>query len=195
MQQVVTDDDRLLSPTEAERVGAKIRARRKALKLSLRELAARTDLTASFLSLVERGHNTPSLESLRRITAALDVPLFYFTQRDHPDPVVRRNERIKVTFPPGDLTCELLVPNLRSHLEVFISRVHPTAGNIARPTRHASDECIYLMEGRLKVCLQDGEYFLEAGDSIYFNGSTLAEICALGSQEAVFLAAITPPVL
>jgi transcriptional regulator with XRE-family HTH domain len=176
-------------------VGARIRLRRKERGMSLRDLAAKTDLTASFLSLVERGHNTPSLDSLHRIAAALDVPLFYFSQTNGQNPVVRRDERIKITFPPGGLTCELLVPNLRSHLEVFISRVDASAGNIARPTKHASDECIYLIEGQLKVCLQGAEYLLEAGDSIYFNGITLQEICAVGEEQAVFLAAITPPVL
>lgn len=189
-------DEEVQSPTnEAELVGQRIRQRRKERGLSLRELAEQADLTASFLSLVERGHNTPSLDSLRRIAAALDVPMFYFTQSNSHNPVVRRNERIKITFPPGDLTMELLVPNLRSSLEVFISRVHSSAGNIARPTIHASDECIYLLEGRLKVCLQSGEYILETGDSISFNGITLREICAVGEQEAVFLSAITPPVL
>lgn len=180
---------------EAELIGRRIRQRRQERGLSLRELAKQTDLTASFLSLVERGHNTPSLDSLRRIAAALEAPLFYFTQTNGQNPVVRKGERIKVTFPPGNLTVELLVPNLRSHLEVFISRVQPAAGNIARPTIHASDECIYLMEGTLHVCLQQGEYILQAGDSISFNGVTLREIRALGDKEAVFLAAITPPVL
>ena len=176
-------------------VGERIRERRKELGLNLRQLAQKTDLTASFLSLVERGHNTPSLDSLRRITEALDVPLFFFNQTNGQKAIVRRDERIKITFPPGNLTCELLVPNLRNRLEMFISRVHPSAGNIARPTRHSSDECIYLMEGHLKVCLRDGEYDLEAGDSIYFHGSAVREICAIGEDEAIFVAAITPPVL
>jgi transcriptional regulator with XRE-family HTH domain len=180
---------------EVRIVGERIRERRKELGLNLRELAQKTDLTASFLSLVERGHNTPSLDSLRRITGALDVPLFYFNQTNGQNPVVRSDERIKITFPPGNLTCELLVPNLRNRLEMFISRVHPSAGNIARPTKHNSDECIYLMEGQLKVCLQDGEYILDTGDSIYFHGSAVREIYALGEDEAVFVAAITPPVL
>ncbi|MEW5960590.1 MAG: XRE family transcriptional regulator [Chloroflexota bacterium] len=176
-------------------IGEHVRQRRRELGLSLQALAEQTDLTASFLSLVERGRNTPSLDSLRRIAEALDVPLFYFNQTNGQSPLVRRDERIKITFPPGDLTYELLVPNLRNRLEMFISRVHASAGNIARPTKHNSDECIYLMAGRLQVCLQDGVYVLEAGDSIYFHGSAVQEICAVGEAEAVFLSAITPPVL
>ncbi len=193
--QSLPDDIAFPPARQAELVGQRIRQRRKERGLSLRELAELVDLTASFLSLVERGHNAPSLDSLRRIATALDVPMFYFTQSNSPNPVVRRNERIKITFPPGDLTMELLVPNLRGPLEVFISRVHASAGNIARPTTYASDECLYVLEGELQVCLQSGEYILETGDSITFNGITLREICALGEQEVVFLSAITPPVL
>lgn len=179
--------------------GAQIRARRKELALSLEELAQRTGLTASFLSLVERDMSNPSLESLRHIAEALEVPPFYFSQENAStqtplNPVVRAGERIKITFPPGDVTSELLVPNLRSKLEVFISRVQPAAGNVARTPKTASEECLYMMEGRLRVVLHDQEYILEAGDSVYIHGAALREISAIGEGEAVFLSAITPPI-
>jgi transcriptional regulator with XRE-family HTH domain len=176
-------------------VGARIRARRKELGMSLGELAGRTDLTASFLSLIERNRNNPSLDSLYRIAEALDVPPFYFSQQAATrNPVVRHGERIKITFPPGDVTSELLVPNLRSRLEVFVSRVRSAAGNVARTPKTDSEECLYLMEGRLRVVLDDQVYELEAGDSIYIHGFALREIRALGDTEAVFLSAITPPI-
>jgi len=175
--------------------GARIRERRQGLHLSLQELAALTGLTASFLSLIERDINSPSLESLRRIAEALEVPFFYFTQSNSENPVVRRNERLKITFPPGDITVELLVPNLHHRLEVFISRPHPSAGNIARTPMHDSEECIYLMQGRLHVRLNGTDYILKPGDTIYFHGSTVQEICALGKREAAFISIVTPPVL
>ena len=176
-------------------IGIRIRARRKELNLSLEELSKRTGLTASFLSLIERDHSSPSLESLRRISEALDVPLFHFSRVNGQNPVVRRDERVKITFPPGDLTCELLVSNLRNRLEVFIARVHPSAGNIARTPKYDSEECIYVLEGSLRVKLNDTDYTLNQGDSIHFHGSALREISASGKREAVFLSAITPPIL
>ncbi len=176
-------------------LGPRIRDRRRELGLSLQELAERTGLTASFLSLIERNRNEPSLESLRRIAEALQVPLFSFAQADTENPVVRRSQRVKITFPPGNLTCEMLVPNLRRRLEVFISRTQPSAGNIARPVHPDSEECLYLLEGRLRVRLQDADYDLSPGDSIYFHGSLLREIRALGQREAAFISIITPPVL
>jgi transcriptional regulator with XRE-family HTH domain len=185
-----------LSTRSSGVVGERIRERRRELGLSLQALAERAGLTASFLSLVEREQNSPSLESLRRIAEALDVPIFYFTEQfDNPNPVVRRDERIKITFPPGDVTCELLVPLLRNRLEVFISRAYATAGNIARTPKRDSEECIYVIAGKLRVVLSDEEYVLEKDDSIYFHGGSLRQICALGEEEAVFLCAITPPVL
>ena len=55
-------------------LGERVREQRKELGLSLEELATRTGLGASFLSLVERNINNPSLDSLYRIAEALDVP-------------------------------------------------------------------------------------------------------------------------
>lgn len=122
--------------------------------------------------------------------------MFYFSESNgHSNPVVRREERVRITFPPGNLTTELLVPNLRNRLEVFIARAASSAGNIARTPKHDSEECIYLMEGSLRVLLGDVEYVLNRGDSIYFHGSSLREINALGRKDAVFISIITPPVL
>lgn len=179
--------------------GDQIRARRKELGLSLEELAQRTGLTASFLSLVERDMSNPSLESLRHIAEALGVPPFYFSQENGgaaamQNPVVRASERIRITFPPGDVTSELLVPNLRNKLEVFISRVRPSAGNIARPPQMDTEECLLVLQGALRVVLNEHVYELFEGDSIYIQGFALREICAIGEDEAVFLSAITPPI-
>lgn len=44
------------------------------------------------------------------------------------------------------------------------------------------------------VNLEGGEYRLEEGDSIYFEGRQLVQIYAEGEQEAVFVSALTPAV-
>lgn len=175
-------------------IGTRLRERRKELDFSLQDLAQRTGLTASFLSLVERDRNQPSLDSLRRIADALQVPPFYFTHANGINPVVRRTERVRLTFPKNGVTSELLIPNLRGRLEVIITRARPSAGNIALPPNHDTEECILVLEGQLRVKLTSGEYLLEAGDSITFHGPNLQEIAAGGRREAVFLSASTPPV-
>jgi transcriptional regulator with XRE-family HTH domain len=56
-------------------VGRNIRAARKAQGLSQMVLAERSDLSADFIGKVERGTTSPSIESLKAIATALNLPL------------------------------------------------------------------------------------------------------------------------
>ena len=58
-------------------IGKRINTRRQELNFSLRDLAQQTDLSASYLSQVERDMTDPSIKSLRKIADALKVPIMY----------------------------------------------------------------------------------------------------------------------
>jgi transcriptional regulator with XRE-family HTH domain len=55
-------------------ISSTLKKLRKERKLTLKELAERTDVSISFLSQVERGKSGVTLESLRKIADALNVP-------------------------------------------------------------------------------------------------------------------------
>ena len=55
-------------------LGEVIRTQRQLAKLSLRDLAALTDVSNAYLSQVERGMHEPSVRVLRAIAEALDLP-------------------------------------------------------------------------------------------------------------------------
>lgn len=61
--------------TALETLGVLLRAQRLANGLSLRDLAARTDVSNAYLSELERGLHEPSLTVLRAIASALGTPL------------------------------------------------------------------------------------------------------------------------
>lgn len=61
--------------TVLEVLGGLLRGQRLAAELSLRELAARTNISNAYLSELERGLHEPSLRVLRAIASALDIPL------------------------------------------------------------------------------------------------------------------------
>ena len=93
--------------------GERIKAQRNELGQSLRALAKDVDLTASFLSQIERNQADPSIKSLRRIADALGVPMLYFlSDDDATDPVVRRDRRNQLVIPESGVTYELLTPDL-----------------------------------------------------------------------------------
>lgn len=67
-------------------IGARIRQLRELKKLSQGDIEEVTGLLRCYISRVENGHTVPSLETLERFAAALDVPLyrFFYTGEDPP---------------------------------------------------------------------------------------------------------------
>jgi transcriptional regulator with XRE-family HTH domain len=57
-------------------IGERIRQLREQKGLSQAEIERSTGLLRTYVSRVEHGHAVPSLESLERLAAALDVPLY-----------------------------------------------------------------------------------------------------------------------
>lgn len=66
------------SPDHAREIGEKLRKVRQDKKMSLRELAATADISASMLSQIETGKVFPSVRSLYDIATALGVTVDYF---------------------------------------------------------------------------------------------------------------------
>ena len=61
-------------------IGERIKKSRNEKGLSLRELASKVDLSASFLSQIEQGKASPSIENLKKIATSLDVKVSYLIE-------------------------------------------------------------------------------------------------------------------
>lgn len=84
-----------------EKLGEKIKTARLAKKMTLKELAEKTQLSISFLSMVERGLTSAAVVSLKKIAEALDMDLSAFfakTEDEQKNGFVRSYEnRIRYT--------------------------------------------------------------------------------------------------
>lgn len=187
--------------TDMDVIGKRINRRRTNLGLSLRELAIKTGLTASFISQLERGVTNASLTSLQKISDALNVPMLYFlAEPPSESPIVRANNRPMIDLDDKRVTYELLTPDLTGQFEAILGHIKNNSENIARRLSVETEEIIFVVEGSLIVKLTGGEYTLDAGDSIYFNGSQLIEIrcacesCTNQGNGARWISVITPPV-
>ena len=177
-------------------LGSRIKTRRKQLNLSLRELAEQVDLTASFLSQIERDQSSPSIDSLRKISEALKTPIFYFlSEANGVSPVVRHDQRLKLQKPNSQLVYELLTPNITGQMEAILFEQEPGGGNYAELPTQYTEEFIYVLQGQLEVKLNEEVYHLDPGDTIYFEGPTLRSLAAIGDQTLRVIAVITPPIL
>ena len=78
-------------------IGTKLRSLREAKGLSQGDIEKSTGLLRCYISRIENGHTIPSLETLERFSAALDVPLyklFYSGEGEPPMPNLVRRESL-----------------------------------------------------------------------------------------------------
>ena len=66
-------------------IGKKLKQLRESKNLSQGDIEKRTGLMPAYTSRVENGHTTPSVETLEKYAAALDIPLYrLFYEGDEP---------------------------------------------------------------------------------------------------------------
>lgn len=175
-------------------LGEKIRALRLERGLTLAQLAGQAGVSVSFLSQLERGTNHASIETLRRIVQALEVPLFHVFLGEHEGPlVVRRGARKRVAFPGSEAEYELISPDLKRRMELVLISLQPGRATFATAFSHPGEECDYVLAGRVRFEIGDRVEVLGEGDAIYFDCGIPHRFLNVGTVPAVLLAAVTPP--
>lgn len=152
-------------------LGRQIRARRVAQGLSLRELAARTDLSPSFISQLERGLARPRITSLHRVARTLGTTAQALLATGEPRPysLVRSDEGRSVDhdeeLPPGAVRS--VVAGDRGLTAMEFRGVPLQFGQYYD---HPGEELYLVVRGRVEVDL-DGEMIaLGPGDTLCYDG-------------------------
>jgi transcriptional regulator with XRE-family HTH domain len=109
------DGKRYHGVDDEHEIGCRIRAARQARQMTLAELGG-TELSRSFLSLVERGKSRISLRALAIVAGKLDLPVSYFLDQpgagssDTPQPDSPAEVAVRVLRQtPHELTIEVHV--------------------------------------------------------------------------------------
>jgi transcriptional regulator with XRE-family HTH domain len=160
-------DDR--EPARVFALGPRIRRARETGRLSLADVAARTDLTKGFLSRVERDAASPSVQSLMRICGALGLdPADLF--RRPPTTVVRAAARPQLAGLPGASVIDtLLTPPSERHLTVLESVVAPGGnGGEALYSLRSETEVCFVLEGEIDLVVEGETIRVATGDSVTF---------------------------
>ena len=134
-------------------LGEQIRNIRKSRDFTLKALAEQTGLSIGYISQIERNLTDPSLSTLRKISAALDVPTYLFMGEAEADNTLttRKNQVITLSQPHSNIRYHLLTPMPsaefvpQSLIIGFELEAHAKDGE--RPVIHPSEEIIHLMEG------------------------------------------------
>jgi transcriptional regulator with XRE-family HTH domain len=192
---MVTNSHALSSP---EVLGARVRALREAMDLSLRELAERCGVSAPMLSQVERGETSPTLQVATRIAAGLELRLSQLLRLDEDGAVtvVRRAERRKGPGHAGGHAYEILSPPLpgqRAELSRHTLAPGAATGGPDDPPVHepGSRETAVVESGSVALICDGRRFELAAGDCVTFDADLPHHFENPGNQEAVMLAVVS----
>ena len=148
--------------------GSELRKVRKSKKMTLQELSDRSDLSISFLSQIERGLRTLTFTSLNKIADALevDVNFFFGSSNSNVKKQVVQDGISSDTFSYISLAGEISQPD-------FIPAVIELKSNESQqvPYRHAGQEFVYVLSGKLEVELDGQKETLHENESIHIDSS------------------------
>jgi transcriptional regulator with XRE-family HTH domain len=185
-------------PLDPAVIGARVRALREASDLSLRDLAARTGVSAPMLSQVERGETSPTLAVAAKIAAGLELRLSQFLRLDEDGTVtiVRADERQHGGNARRGHRYEVLTaaqPGQRSELSRHTLASGGATGAADDPPMHepGSRETALVERGAV-VLVCDGErHELEEGDCVTFDADLPHHFENPTSADAGFLAVVS----
>jgi transcriptional regulator with XRE-family HTH domain len=163
-------------------VGTRLRSLRTTLGLSLDELAARTDLSASTISRIETGNRSISLDVLLPLTTALQVSVDSLLDVSGDDDVVIR----PVPNSSGARTTWMLSRASGPTVAVKI-RLEPT-DRPPHPRVHPGHDWFFVIEGRVRLVLGEREVVVETGEAAEFATMTPHAFSAIdGPAELIMI--------
>lgn len=179
------EEERLPLPQKiTPTIGPRLRHIRLEKGLTVEMLAAAAGLDKGFLSRLERGTKRPSVETVLRLSAALEVPVGLLFGEQTTDETVRISRaagRSRSEEVPGDYGFELLTPK-GSAMEAFL--FHVGAEPRGKGQQHDGEEMFLVLTGTVEMRTPDRSYVLETGDCAHFPGHLAHQMRRIGPEPA-----------
>jgi transcriptional regulator with XRE-family HTH domain len=187
-----------MTAVDISTLGVRVKALREFSGLSLRDLAARSDVSAPMLSQVERGETSPTLAVAAKIAAGLELRLSQLLRLDEDGAVtrVRADQRQHGGNPNRGHRYEVMTagrPGQRSELSLHTLAAGGATGAADDPPMHepGSRETALVQRGAI-VLVCDGErYELGEGDCVTFDADLPHHFENPTGADASFLAVVS----
>ena len=184
-------------------VGEKIKNLRESKNITREELSERSGLNLDQIILIEENTNLPSLAPLIKIARVMGVRLGTFLDdNDELGPVVTRKtdktESISFSNNASELRKHMDYYSLSKtksgrHMEPFIIDIIASEAEFTLSS-HEGEEFIYVLEGTIEINYGKDTYWLEPGDSIYYDSIVAHHVHAYNNATAKILAVVYTPI-
>ena len=174
-----------------------VRAHRESRGFSLGSLAEKAGISKASLSKIEAGQGNPSLEVLRRIAEALNVPTGALLEGENRPQlrVIRSGEGQFVASDSG-LSIRPLFVEGRSHRTNF-EEVHLPAQTTYHSLAHLPGtlEFVLCLAGDLRLGPAGQEVLLQSGDAVWFSADLSHTYSSVTGAQALVVILSPPPAL
>ncbi|EDQ05769.1 Transcriptional regulator ClgR [Sulfitobacter indolifex] len=179
-------------------LGRRLRQRRKVRNMSLKDIAAKAQVSVGLISQVERGISMPSVKTLSAICNALEMPVSWLFDGGGRQPgqvVVRRHQRRFLDLGSKGMIKELMTPDSCSGIQMMRLVIRPGGSSGEKPYNHGSGaKCGTVVSGLLALEVNGVVHKVEAGDSFAFDATEHIRFWALGDVEADLFWVVAPAV-
>ena len=176
-------------------VGERLRFVRDRNKLSQRELAKRSGVTNSTISLIESNQMNPSVGALIPLLAATPMGIAPFSALApaRPRKAFYRSAELS-EIGKGQISFLQVGDNLFGRaLQILKERYEPGGDTGRIPLVHDGEEGGIILSGRLEVTVDSERRILGPGDAYYFESRRPHRFRCVGAKPCELISACTPP--
>jgi transcriptional regulator with XRE-family HTH domain len=157
-----------------EEIGRRIKKIREQHHLTLKNVEAKAGISATHISEIERGKTSPTIGALIRIAEALGKDPAYFIEDEELNDVsfiaLEDRQTRKLEKAAGET--EILTNSIPSgKIDSQLITLAPSPDSDIELHSHDADEAVLILSGNVRFKVEDSEYTLGEGDSIYYVGS------------------------
>lgn len=171
--------------------GNNIEKIRKQKSFSIEELAGMVSMEKEYLKALEEKDVEASVSELLKISAALGTDisaLIYGKEFNEAGITLTRPETRRVVERRERHKYESLAPDYSGrHMEPFLIEVFEQDDANLEFSSHEGEEFHYVIKGTLKIIVDDQEYLLNQGDTLYFDSSFRHALSGIGGNAEVLV--------
>jgi len=178
------------------KVGVKLRELRRRRDLGVRELAIRSGVSHSSISLIERDKISPSVDTLSAILDALGTTLVGFFSDAEPmarySPFYKAEDFVEIGR-VGRVSYRMLGINHPNRDMLMLHETYAPGGESGDAFSHPAQESGVVVKGAVELTVGDEVQVLFPGDGYYFDSRRPHRFKNVSEGESEIISAVTPP--